>query len=40
MKAQRMLIGLLAAGWLTGAATPVLAQAEQVKMKAKDLKKH
>ncbi len=39
MKAQRVLMLLLAASWLAGSASPVLAQAEKVKIKAKELKK-
>ncbi len=39
MKVQRVLMILLAASWLAGSASPVVAQAEKVKVKAKELKK-
>ncbi len=39
MKTERMVLILLAGGLLAGACTTVLAQAEQVKIRAKELKK-
>jgi hypothetical protein len=39
MKTQRALMILVAIGLLVGACSPVLAQAEKVKVKAKELKK-